>query len=127
PAARPSPGCSSSCPTSAAPGPGARRGEPMPERDDTAVPAPDPGAPAPSAPRASPPSLRRLGRLVRKELSEILRDRRTILTLVLMPLLLYPLLAMAFPQFLAGLEAGKAGPLRIGVTAPRPGDDLVFL
>jgi ABC-2 type transport system permease protein/sodium transport system permease protein len=47
--------------------------------------------------------LSRLGllrRLMRKELNEILRDRRTILTLVLMPLLLYPLLAVAFRTFL---------------------------
>src|SRR5947208_1669044 len=43
----------------------------------------------------------RLGRLVRKELLEILRDRRTILTLVLMPVLLYPLLTIAFQQFFA--------------------------
>src|SRR6476620_4995399 len=43
----------------------------------------------------------RLGRLVRKELLEILRDRRTILTLVLMPVLLYPLLTVAFQQFIA--------------------------
>src|SRR5947209_616162 len=41
----------------------------------------------------------RLGRLTRKELSEILRDRRTIMTLVAMPLLLYPLLSVAFLQF----------------------------
>jgi ABC-2 type transport system permease protein/sodium transport system permease protein len=44
----------------------------------------------------------RVFRLVRKELREILRDRRTILTLVLMPLLVYPLLAVVFEQhFLA--------------------------
>ncbi len=43
--------------------------------------------------------LARLGRLMRKELSEILRDRRTVVTLVLMPLLLYPLLSVAFQQF----------------------------
>jgi ABC-2 type transport system permease protein/sodium transport system permease protein len=48
------------------------------------------------APRSS---CARLGRLTRKELSEILRDRRTILTLVAMPLLLYPLLSVAFLQF----------------------------
>jgi len=44
----------------------------------------------------------RLGRLVRlslKELREILRDRRTIITLILMPLLLYPLLSIAFQRF----------------------------
>src|SRR5947209_5466268 len=44
-------------------------------------------------------ALFRLGRLVRKELVEIIRDRRTIITLVLMPLLLYPLLSVAFQQF----------------------------
>jgi sodium transport system permease protein len=38
-------------------------------------------------------------RLTRKELSEVLRDRRTIVTLVAMPLLLYPLLSVAFLQF----------------------------
>src|SRR5436309_2228389 len=43
--------------------------------------------------------LKRLGRLTLKELREILRDRRTIVTLVLMPLLLYPLLSIAFQQF----------------------------
>jgi sodium transport system permease protein len=52
-----------------------------------------------------PPStgdaLGRLLRLVRKELSEVLRDRRTIITLVFMPLLLYPLLSIAFQQVAA--------------------------
>ncbi len=43
--------------------------------------------------------LRRLGRLALKELREILRDRRTIVTLVLMPLLMYPLMSIAFNQF----------------------------
>jgi ABC-2 type transport system permease protein/sodium transport system permease protein len=37
--------------------------------------------------------------LTRKELRETLRDRRTIITLVLMPLLVYPLLSVAFRQF----------------------------
>src|SRR6476660_4139880 len=45
-------------------------------------------------------NLARQGRLIRKELSEILRDRRTIITLVVMPLLLYPLLSVAFQQFI---------------------------
>src|SRR5437660_11415576 len=44
-------------------------------------------------------SAHRVARLARKELSEILRDRRTIVTLVAMPLLLYPLLSVAFLQF----------------------------
>src|SRR6187402_3334272 len=42
----------------------------------------------------------RLQRLVRKELREILRDRRTIITLVVMPILIYPLLAVVFQHFL---------------------------
>jgi ABC-2 type transport system permease protein/sodium transport system permease protein len=49
----------------------------------------------------------RQGRLIRKELRESLRDRRTILTLVLMPLLLYPLLAMAFQQLILSNKADK--------------------
>src|SRR4051812_17134161 len=46
------------------------------------------------------PQLGRLRRLVLKELRETLRDRRTIITLVVMPLLIYPLLAIAFQRFL---------------------------
>jgi ABC-2 type transport system permease protein/sodium transport system permease protein len=61
---------------------------------------------APAADELPPPpgglvQLSRLGRLVRKELSETLRDRRTLLTLVLMPLLLYPVLALGFRPILA--------------------------
>lgn len=52
----------------------------------------------------------RLGRLMRKELREILRDRRTIVTLILMPLLLYPLMTLAFRQFLLTSAAAAAGP-----------------
>lgn len=50
--------------------------------------------------RPSGGSAGRLARLCLKELREILRDRRTIFTLVLMPLLVYPLLTMAFQRFL---------------------------
>jgi ABC-2 type transport system permease protein/sodium transport system permease protein len=42
----------------------------------------------------------RVIRLTRKELRETLRDRRTIITLVLMPLLLYPLISLVFNQFM---------------------------
>jgi ABC-2 type transport system permease protein/sodium transport system permease protein len=45
-------------------------------------------------------SLSRIGRLTLKELRETLRDRRTIVTLVLMPLLVYPLLSLGFKQLL---------------------------
>lgn len=49
----------------------------------------------------------RLARLSRKELRETLRDRRTILTLVMMPILVYPLLSMALNRFL--LSSGGPG------------------
>lgn len=54
----------------------------------------------------------RLTRLARKEVSEILRDRRTVITLVLMPLLLYPVLSIAFRQFFLAVrtEEEPAGP-----------------
>src|SRR5215510_11747466 len=60
--------------------------------------------------------LQRTGRLVRKEVSTILRDRRTIITLVLMPLLLYLLLAIAFSQFLlaSSLQEAREPDYRIG-------------
>jgi ABC-2 type transport system permease protein/sodium transport system permease protein len=53
----------------------------------------------------------RFRRLALKELREILRDRRTILTLIVMPLLLYPLLSMAFQQlFLSGVVGEAKSP-----------------
>jgi ABC-2 type transport system permease protein/sodium transport system permease protein len=46
-------------------------------------------------------------RLAQKELREILRDRRTIVTMLLMPVLLYPLIGIAFRVFhLSILAAG---------------------
>ncbi len=45
-----------------------------------------------------PPSL---AQLARKELRETLRDRRTLMTLLLMPLLVYPLLSLGFRSFVA--------------------------
>ncbi len=56
-------------------------------------------------------SVSRLGRLIRKELSETLRDRRTLLTLVLMPLLLYPLLALGFRPILASYLSAETAPV----------------
>lgn len=49
----------------------------------------------------------RLWRLCQKELRESLRDRRTIVTLVLMPILVYPLLSMALQRLILG-TAGKS-------------------
>ncbi|QDT43934.1 ABC-2 family transporter protein [Gimesia alba] len=45
------------------------------------------------------PSFRFSG-LLKKELREILRDRRTVITLILMPLLVYPLLGLMLQKFL---------------------------
>ncbi|MBS0266037.1 MAG: CPBP family intramembrane metalloprotease [Planctomycetes bacterium] len=60
--------------------------------------------------------LLRLGRLILKELREILRDRRTIVTLVLMPLLMYPLLSVAFKQFFVSqLNAVKTTRYRLAL------------
>ena len=50
--------------------------------------------------RANGSQFRRLRRLARKELIEILRDRRTIITLVLMPMLVYPLMGILVQKFL---------------------------
>ncbi len=58
------------------------------------------GDPGGRARRRSRGSAGRFARLCLKELRETLRDRRTIVTLVLMPLLVYPLLTMAFQRFL---------------------------
>ncbi|HET6424171.1 MAG TPA: ABC transporter permease subunit, partial [Planctomycetaceae bacterium] len=56
------------------------------------------------------------GRLTLKELRETLRDRRTIATLVLMPILVYPLLGMAFSKFLfAQLDQQPAAEYHIAV------------
>ena len=67
--------------------------------------------------------LARLARLTLKELREILRDRRTIITLVLMPLLLYPLVSLGFKQvFLGSLPANAAPKYRIVVPSDRVGE-----
>jgi len=50
----------------------------------------------------------RIWRLALKELRETLRDRRTIVTLVMMPLLVYPILSLVFQNFLLS-SLGNAG------------------
>ncbi|MGE3313486.1 MAG: ABC transporter permease subunit/CPBP intramembrane protease [Planctomycetaceae bacterium] len=59
----------------------------------------------------------RIGRLALKELRETLRDRRTIVTLVLMPLIVYPMLSLAFQKFLLTGAAGMSRQVsfRVGV------------
>jgi len=50
----------------------------------------------------------RLLRLCLKELRESLRDRRTLVTLVLMPILVYPLLSMAMQRLIVGTASGTS-------------------
>lgn len=80
-------------------------------------------SPSPSPDDIAPPhkpsrgeTLRRWGRLTLKECRETLRDRRTIVTLILMPLLVYPLLGVAFQRFLlTSLHPGAESTFTIGV------------
>lgn len=67
-------------------------------------------------------------RLAQKELREILRDRRTIFTLVLMPLLLYPLLTVVMRQFLltSTLSTDRLA-YRVGVRDKAVGERLIEL
>ena len=75
-----------------------------------------PSAPA-AAPKLRPRYPFRVSRLMLKELRETLRDRRTLITLVLMPLLVYPALSLVFKTFLLnnlqGLSAADPVELRI--------------
>ena len=59
----------------------------------------------------------RIYRLCLKELRESLRDRRTIITLVLMPLLVYPLLSMILQRLLITTSAAdkEAAVVKIGI------------
>ncbi len=60
----------------------------------------------------------RLWRLCLKELRETLRDRRTILTLIIMPLLTYPMLSILFQSFLMStFSSSRAMPTIIGYEA----------
>ncbi|MEM6688447.1 MAG: ABC transporter permease subunit, partial [Planctomycetota bacterium] len=59
-------------------------------------------------------TLARRFRFALKELRETLRDRRTIVTLLLMPVLVYPLLSMAMNRFLLGGASAEEA-LRIGL------------
>lgn len=82
-----------------------------------------------SAPKSRNPFTgARFTRLAQKELREVLRDRRTIVTLVLMPVLVYPLLSMAFQQLLiTGPQNAEQVVYRIGVTNPQQADALIMI
>lgn len=61
-------------------------------------------------------SLSRTWRLALKELKEILRDRRTIATLVLMPLLLYPLMGVMVKRgLLSSVQTTNTASFRIAI------------
>ncbi|MCG8650876.1 MAG: ABC transporter permease subunit, partial [Pirellulales bacterium] len=59
----------------------------------------------------------RVIRLCQKELKETIRDRRTIVTLLLMPLLVYPLLSMALNRFLLSSGAPQDDFYVVGVAS----------
>jgi ABC-2 type transport system permease protein/sodium transport system permease protein len=91
------------------------------------APSPPPAASPAAAtpPRGGGLSLARLSRLALKELRETLRDRRTIFTLILMPVLVYPLLSLAFRQFLVSSAPDPgASRVRIGVATDEEHDLL---
>ncbi|TWU18334.1 ABC transporter permease subunit/CPBP intramembrane protease [Allorhodopirellula heiligendammensis] len=69
----------------------------------------------------------RLARLSRKELRETLRDRRTILTLVMMPLLVYPLLSMAMNRFLISSAGPGTNGFVVGVGSEQESEWLQSL
>jgi sodium transport system permease protein len=65
----------------------------------------------------------RLRRLTIKELRETLRDRRTIITLILMPVLVYPILSIVFRTvLLSGMDFGTPSdePVRFLIVSDRP-------
>lgn len=71
-------------------------------------------------------TFRRATRLCIKELREILRDRRTIITLVLMPILVYPLLAVIFQRIMLTMApaVGQTTEVAVGVDSLADAQDL---
>ncbi|MFO1062849.1 MAG: ABC transporter permease subunit [Pirellulales bacterium] len=73
-------------------------------------------------------TLRWIGRLCLKELRESLRDRRTIVTLVLMPLLVYPLLSMILQRLLlTSSQPQTQQVIRIGISDRKLEGELKLL
>ncbi len=90
----------------------------QPELTEAVATAPDSAGVA----RVKRTVLGRLCRLCLKELREILRDRRTIMTLVFMPLLVYPLLNMIFQKFLVtSLQSASQVQVFVGVESETAG------
>ena len=64
----------------------------------------------------------------RKELRETLRDRRTLMVMVAIPILLYPVLLIATEQFaLLGIRRIESEASRVAVTGPASDDVIDFL
>jgi ABC-2 type transport system permease protein/sodium transport system permease protein len=87
-------------------------------------------SPQRSTAAAGPPrgGLLRILRLARKELRETLRDRRTIITLVAMPLLVYTVLGFAFRQFLlSSFQNNSQVNLQIGAQSQEEVRELMVL
>jgi ABC-type Na+ efflux pump permease subunit/membrane protease YdiL (CAAX protease family) len=63
--------------------------------------------------------------LAQKELRETLRDRRTVVTLILMPLLVYPILSLIFRTFLVTGAVGLASsdPIKFRIAVQSDGTD----
>src|SRR5262245_28259572 len=70
--------------------------------------------------------IQRVVRMARKELREILRDRRTIITLIAMPLLLYPLMSVAFQQFYLASRVGSASDQSFIIATLTSAEERVF-
>ncbi len=83
----------------------------LPTDDHFDEPHPEPAAARRPAASRNRGSVGRLARLCLKEWRETLRDRRTIVTLVLMPLLVYPLLSLLFQRFLITSLQSSAQPV----------------
>ncbi|MEM9586495.1 MAG: ABC transporter permease subunit/CPBP intramembrane protease [Planctomycetota bacterium] len=88
-------------------------------------PTDDSGAqhPAERRPRSAG-GISRIYRLCGKELKETLRDRRTIITLLLMPILVYPLLSMALNRFVLSSSTSENMPYILGVASDREGETI---
>ena len=65
----------------------------------------------------------RLLRLCQKELKETVRDRRTVITLLLMPLLVYPILSMALNRFVLS-SGSRSAEFVIGVKTAQEFEQL---
>ena len=91
-------------------------------RDDQSTAGATPTA---TPPRNRPRSPFRVSRLMLKELRETLRDRRTLLTLILMPLLVYPALSLVFKTFLLNNLEGftAADPVSLRIVFDGDGSD----